>query len=317
MSRFIVGEDGLRAPYWPTSPNSFGGQINASPNGDQPGDIYRLLGGVVMRKAGQAPLYAGYMASAFILPKGTNNNRVIAPGAENLYGSDGTLARFFLVGLRPGMTYPQGAAFTPAVQIDPMLPANIRFTLTWPDGRSATAEGPGDKTGSFAGKTPWTLDQPGVYTYTLEGEWQGFRGYMPGLPKSGGYLYVVENARPAGVPELKLNLPPQSNFTPDKGITVSGTSSAPFVHYAAVIPGAVIDTGILPVRNGRFEYRFDPAAIHAAIPTYDIVSLVDGQPNIKDVVHLTFFSGELGAGGVTGHSFARVIMRGNQVIYTR
>ena len=42
MSRFLVAENGTRAPYWPTSPNSFGGQVNASYNGDLPGDIYRF-----------------------------------------------------------------------------------------------------------------------------------------------------------------------------------------------------------------------------------------------------------------------------------
>jgi hypothetical protein len=83
----------------PTSPNRFGGQIGAHPNGDQPGDIYRLLGGVVIRRQGEKPMYAGYIASAFILPGKTNNNRVIAAGAEDLLGPDGTKARFFLVGL--------------------------------------------------------------------------------------------------------------------------------------------------------------------------------------------------------------------------
>jgi hypothetical protein len=61
MSRFIIGDNALRAPYWPTSPNSFGGQIGASANGDLPGDIYRLIGGIVMRKAGEGPRYAGYL----------------------------------------------------------------------------------------------------------------------------------------------------------------------------------------------------------------------------------------------------------------
>jgi hypothetical protein len=47
VSRFVVGETAIRAPYWSVSPNAFGGQINASSNGDMPGDIYRLIGGVV------------------------------------------------------------------------------------------------------------------------------------------------------------------------------------------------------------------------------------------------------------------------------
>ena len=63
MGRFIVGESNVRAPYWAVSPNSFGGQVGASPNGDAPGDIYRLLGGVVLRRAGTAPMYSGYILS--------------------------------------------------------------------------------------------------------------------------------------------------------------------------------------------------------------------------------------------------------------
>ena len=95
VARFVVGETLIRAPYWPVSPNAFGGQINASPNGDMPGDIYRLMGGVVLRQAGAAPAYAGYISSAFLLPHGSKNNRIIAPGAEDLVASTGqTGARF-------------------------------------------------------------------------------------------------------------------------------------------------------------------------------------------------------------------------------
>ena len=32
MSRFVVGEDGVRAPYWPTSATNFGGQFGATNN---------------------------------------------------------------------------------------------------------------------------------------------------------------------------------------------------------------------------------------------------------------------------------------------
>ncbi|MGD0953138.1 MAG: hypothetical protein ABR985_12225 [Methanotrichaceae archaeon] len=59
MSRFIVAQDNVIRPYWSTSPNNFGGQYGASNNGDLSGDIYRLLGGVVLRLEGRPPEYAG------------------------------------------------------------------------------------------------------------------------------------------------------------------------------------------------------------------------------------------------------------------
>ena len=185
MSRFLVGENNVRAPYWHVSPNSFGGQINASANGDVPGDIYRLIGGVVVRPQGKDPLYAGYLASAFILPARTNDNRIVAPGDEDLLGPYQRRARFFMVGLRPGMTYETGTTFAPAVQIDPVVPAEITFSLTYPDGKRVTQSGKGDAYGTFVGGTRWVLDQPGVYRYTLEGDVGGIQGRHAGVAGSG------------------------------------------------------------------------------------------------------------------------------------
>ena len=73
----------------------------------------------------------------------------------------------------------------------------------------------------------------------------------------------------------------------------------------------------LAVKGGKFEYHFDPKAISSATPTYDIINRVSGKPEIKDVVHLTFFSKELAPGGTPCHSFVRVIIRGTQVLYAR
>jgi len=170
MGHFLVADDGTRAPYWPTSMINFGGQINGSSNGDVPGDIYRLIGGVALRNHSQTPLYAGYLASAFLLPAGSDNNRVIQAGAEDLQGPFNLKGRVFLVGTRPGMTYQTGTVFGPAVQIDPILPVTVNFTLSYPDGRQVSTSGTGDSTGSFAG-TKWTLDIPGIYHYYLSADW--------------------------------------------------------------------------------------------------------------------------------------------------
>jgi hypothetical protein len=315
MSRFLVGEDGVRAPYWPTSPNSFGGQINASANGDLSGDIYRLIGGLVLRKKNEVPVYAGYLSSAFILPRYTQNNRIIAPGTEDLNGPMNEKARFFLVGLRPGMVCETGTIFVPVAQIDPILPVNINCTLTYPDGRQMATAGAGDNFGSYASKDRWTLDIPGVYRFWIEGEWQGYRGYMPGLPRGGGYLFVIEKDRPANVPRLNLALSEQSSFTPGNSTRLSGSTTASEVYYAAVIPGAVVLQGILTVNAGKFDLIFDPNDINKRVPTYDTVNLVTGRPQISDVVHLTLFSKETVPNGMTYHSFVRLIIRGSTVLH--
>ena len=316
MSRFMVCEDGVFAPYWHLSPNSFGGQINASNNGDMPGDIYRLIGGIVLRRPGENPAYAGYIASAFIMPAGSHNNRVVAPGAEDLLGPTGEMARFFLVGMRPGMMYETGSVFALPFQIDPILPINVKVFLETPDGRTLTSSGKGDATGSFVGAR-WTLDKPGVYRYRVEADWEGHRGGVPGLSPEGGHIYVVERDKPQNAPEIRFDLPVESTFTPGDAIHITGTSTADSLSYAAVIPGAVIDQGRLNVTNGKFDYYFDPKAISQRVPTYDVENRVTGRAELGEVVHLTFFSREKDASGQAFHSFSRIIIRGNKVICTR
>ncbi len=313
MGRFLVGEDRVRAPYWSLSPNSFGGQINASVNGDLPGDIYRLIGGVVLRRSGEKPLYAGYLASAFILEGKTHDNRITGPGEEDLIGPHRQRARFYLVGPRPGLVFTTGSAFAAAAQIDPVLPANITVTMTYPGGKKVSTTGLGDKFGSYVARDKFIMDQPGVYRYTMDGEWQGFKGDVPGLPAEGGDIYVIEANKPAGAAELQLDIPEESAMDPVAGIRITGKSTASRVYAAAVIPGAVIDQQWLEVSGGKFAYALNPKAIESWTQTYDTAHRVTGVPTIGDVIHLTFFSKEEGPLGAW-HSYRRVIVRGTKVL---
>ena len=314
-SRFVVSHDNIRAPYWPTSPNSFGGEIGASSNGDLPGDIYRFLGGVVVKNKGQTPLYAGYQASGFILPKGTNNNRVIGPGEEDLPSPDGQPARFFLVSVRPGMVYETGNTFGAVLQIDPVVPCDVSFNLTAPDNTTRMTTGKGDQYGYFVATDKWLLDKPGVWTYTINATWSGYRGKVPGLPESGGWIFVLENETSPDL-GMTLKMPEIQTFSPIAGLNVTGQTSASKVYFAAIIPGAVLEQGVLPVNNGEFSYTFDPQNMADKIQTYDIINLVNGKPEIGRVVHLTFFSEEQGSSGAY-HSFVRVILRGTTAIYVK
>ncbi len=317
VGRFVVGETLVRAPYWSVSPNSFGGQINAHSNGDVPGDIYRLLGGVVLRRKGMEPTYAGYIASAFMLPQGTGNNRVIEPGSELLTGSTGQRSRVFIVGPRPGMTYPVGTTFGVGLQIDPIVPTNIAFTMNYPDGRKLSTSGVSDIYGSFSGKDKFLLDVPGVYTYTIDGNWNGNPAIMPGLPPSGGDIYVLEAQPPAGAKGIRITNPDGAAVDPVSGLHIIGLSTADKIRYAAVMPGAVLAQGEIPVTNGQFDYLFNPVELHNRAQTYDIVNRVSGKAELGDVVHLSLFSEEKTADGTKYHSFVRVVIRGNQIRIAR
>jgi len=317
MSRFLVGESIVRAPYWPVSPNAFGGQIGASPNGDLPGDIYRLLGGLVIRGKGQDPAYAGYISSAFLLPKKTQNNRVVAAGSEDLNGATGEKARFFLVGFRPGMALELGGSWRPALQIDPILPVAIHLVLTYPDGRIKTVDGVSDAFGSFAGPEAYPLDVPGVYRYQVSGTWQGHVGRMPGLPDSGGIFFVYPKDRPTGAAGLTLDMPSQVSFPANGKLTVNGRSTAAKVTYALIMPGAVLAQGELQVTGGRFQLVLDPAALNAIAPIYDIKNITTGLPQIGRVLHLTLAAEEKAPDGTRFWDFKRLVVRGTTAVWAK
>jgi len=214
------------------------------------------------------------------------------------------------------MTYETGASFTPVAQIDPVLPAAVKFTLKYPDGRVLVAENTGDATGSFAGKEKWTLDIPGVYTFNIEADWKGYKGYMPGLPKEGGKIFVIDRECLPQNPNLKLVLPEQTVFAQNGSLNINGLTTASEVHYAAVTPGAVTIQGVIPVKSGKFNFVFDPAMIAQGTPFYETKNMVSGKPEVKRVIHLTLFSKELGGDGSSYHSFVRLIIRGTTVLYT-
>lgn len=306
MSRFMVATNGVFAPYWPTSNTNFGGQVGASANGDMAGDIYRLLGGVVVPEAGGSPSLAGYLSSAFILPAGSVNNRIIAPGSEDLPGADGQPGRFFLVAVRPGSVYGLGTNFTPLLQIDPVMAARVHYELIAPSGRVFQTEGTGNMEGYFYAKDVWNLAEPGVWTYRLQADFNGHPGRMPGLPPGGGWIFVTEKRNVQQARRLELDLPAKLPFDPAKGFRVQGLTTGATVFLSAVMPGCVIGQWEIPVTDGRFEWLFDPALVHARAPIYDIRHSGNGRAQLGRVVHLSFFTRE-----GTGHwSWSRVVVRG-------
>ncbi len=326
MSRFLVADSLVRAPYWPTSPNNFGYQAGSSHNGDQPGDLYRFIGGIVRQEPGQAPAYAGYISSGAILRKGTNNNRIVAPGSVDIIGPKGENARFFLTpGFRPGMTYPLGANWRPALQIDPLLPVSISLTLTYPDGTVKTDSGTANVSdGTWAGQTQ-VLNQPGVYRCNVSATWNGYSGTIPGLPAEGGMFFVLGGTKPAGAQGLIVDRSKETIISLSSQLKIEGRSTASVVYYALIMPGAVISQGQVSVVNGQFTIVLDPGAINSSTPIYDLINYVSGllwgsQPSsdqwmtTRKILHLTLFSKEMHTDGTEFWDFHRVITRGTTVL---
>ena len=318
MGRFIVGDSIVRAPYWPVSPNSFGGQIGASANGDVPGDIYRLH-----RRNRAAAGRAGADVRRVHL------QRVPAPEGDQqqprcgggLRGSQRTARREgpLLPGRLPARHRPGGRQHVQAGGPDRSAAARLHHVRADLPGRPpAVGQRHRRQVRVVRGSRPsWPLDVPGVYRYRLRGTWNGYEGRMPGLPDDGGVFYVYSKTRPAGVAGLRVDGASQRSLSASAGTTITGTTTASRVHYALLTPGAVIEQGELTVgANGKFQYVFNPQAIHARVPLYDIVSITTGKPQIGRVIHLTFFAEERTAGG-SFFDVTRVILRGTTALAGR
>jgi hypothetical protein len=209
-----------------------------------------------------------------------------------------------------------GATFTPVLQIDPILPCNVTFTLTAPNNTTYISTGQGDQYGYFAGSKGFALNQSGVWTYMVNATWNGYQGHVPGLPDAGGWIYVIENGTAPG-PGITMKMPMQQTFSPTAGLNVTGQTTASDIFYAIIIPGAVLEEGVIPVNNGTFTYYFNPQAMASKIQTYDIINYVNGQAQIGKIVHLSFFSEEKAADGTVYHSFVRVVLRGTTAVYVK
>jgi len=337
MARFLVADSVMREPYWSTSPNDFGEQAGSSYNGDQTGDLYRFIGGIVKQDAGKAPTYAGYLSSGAILPKADinntgqiipslgNNNRIVAPGSTDIVGPKGHKARFFLTpSFRPGMTYMLGATWRPALQVDPMVPATISLKLTYPDGTTIKTDGGLVVDGSWTGAAQ-ALNQPGVYRVEVSADWQGFMGTIPGLPATGGEFYVLGAPKPAGEQGLVVDRSKESLFSLSDKLRIEGRSTGTSVHYALIMPGAVIAQGEVPVNNGSFVVEIDPPAVNASTPIFDLINYVTGvlwgnqsaadqYKTTRKIMHLSLFSKEKASDGAEFWDFHRVITRGTTVM---
>ena len=222
-------------------------------------------------------------------------------------------------------------AWAPAIQIDPQVPATIHVDLCGPgDPTCATPvqswEGVG-AAGSWAGSPAYVLATPGVYRYRLVGTWtdpggQTFTSTMPGLIDDLGEFYVYTKDRPAGATGLTVDLPGTSSMSATTPTVITGHSTnraaGDPIHYALIMPGAVLAQGELPVQaDGTFTLTVSPDALHRTAPVYDVASVTDGRRLLPGrVLHITFMSEE-DAGGTRFWAFHRVVVRGSTIVSAR
>jgi hypothetical protein len=73
----------------------------------------------------------------------------------------------------------------------------------------------------FSGAVKFPLDVPGIYTYTIDANWNGYPAFMPGLPPTGGEIYVLEAQPPPNATGIQITTPTERRSTRWPGLTSS------------------------------------------------------------------------------------------------
>lgn len=316
LARQSISDSSNTTAYWVATPNYFARQPGGGENGDETGDMYRFMGGIVYRdlESGRNE-YAIYHSSGMLDDPRDENARIEAPLKSPLVTAGGVDYYMF-----PGMSPEQGAIYETGDKIVaggfvfPSMPLDYRFSIKTPSGVLLEDEGSSNEYGLFKPlKKGLMVEEPGVYEVFFKLYHGDLSGASVGKPDGYFYLYAVEKDSPW---EITFENPEVSRFDPSDAFELRGELPADWksgrVYYTVVTPGEVYSDGELPVRNRRFSYRYVP--LHAAVffRKNEIKDIVRGEPGFFDTVLISIFADGESKNGARITAAAEVVLRGDR-----
>jgi hypothetical protein len=324
IARYMVIQDTdfIWDAYWQSGANFAGEQINNSYNGDLPQDIYGFLGGVVLKdfKTGKNK-YGLYASMGVIIPQGSYANRVSAPFTEPLVNINGRDHYITDVGAPlPGIVFETTDMLRAGAMIFPPVEGvSCRRIVTCPSGEKYDFKGTTNKIGLAklvaAQGADIPITEPGVYEVQTSCEFKNRSGDLIGSGDGKYYIYAVK--KDDYVQAFDLDLPARFKLDYKKPLLIKGVIDPevidPEIHYTIIMPGMLMDEGILPVDNKTFSYKYSAADVAVQFPQYDIVKYDEpSKQRMADTVIFTFFLSGKGQNGKPIHSVKRFILRGDQ-----
>ncbi|MCK4994670.1 MAG: hypothetical protein KAS13_06460 [Candidatus Omnitrophica bacterium] len=345
MARTLIADPGANfgCSAWPTSPafNAFGNQYNVTLAGDYPEDIYRFFGGFVYHsKDRKEPYYGIYASMAMVIPKGSYANRVVAPLTEPLIEVNGREFYIFEAGApTQGVIYEVGQPLGIGGFVFPAISdINCTKEIVFPDGKSVLSKGSSNKIGLLKMSPNVVMaDIPGVYTIK-EHCWKDDKtGDVLGTTDGSYHIYVDDKSTKK---YFQVRTDQMPCFDALKGLLIEAIISEevtnPRITYSIVMPGNVMDEGVLALKDYKGKYRFRPSEFNAQFPNYDFGVLNykqfgdkgsfsppfnnDFNPSeteLIDLVMMTFFLEAINKKtGKPVYDVATVMLRGNRVFMT-
>ena len=300
--------------YWLASPNLFGRHFGAGQNGDLAGDMYRIqAGAVLLDRRTNKRHYDAYSAAIVVGRNDGEATAILPPGRRPLVKTRDREHYIFLatdthdalsVGERMGF----GGMVFPAVRAD------VTWTVTRPSGETVSITGRANRLGVVRGSSLITADRPGVYRVKVRVRHSGLTGDVVGT-RDGSYWHCV-------LPGVDLPLLKTSRGTtmrrvrPREGLRIALTWPTRLtdakLHFSVLMPGQVLDQGVVRESGGAWTYRFDPKQMSVQFPNLDARDFGTGGWRLADTVVFQFFLEGVDRGEKVYDS-VRLVLRGEKL----
>ncbi len=324
VRQLVLGDEtaGWIEPGWSLN-DPYNSQPGSGINGDLPGDMTFLFGGVIVHNADlnlhEAAIYGALGLTVAAGDPG--GDRVYPPlrGAAN--GADGgplltvrgeaLTMTFTPTGFQPGQVFTVGDTLALSGQVAPTLPARVTAEVSKPSGLTLVTRGQANAVGYYYDPVQnLPLDEPGVWRIRLRVDYDGLTstgmvqppaagaplsyGTLPGGTVLGAVdstfaIYVLPEG--GGVIQLTNpmivdgRVPAAQPFNVVAAVPEGWTNIQ--AEYTVTMPGVILEEGQQPALGGIFAYNYDPRRINQVFPNLDI-SAPGGTPLSVDTVTITF-----------------------------
>lgn len=278
--------------YWTASPNTFGGHHNRGLNGDMPGDVYRIAGGMVLKDLKTGENHYDAYASTVVFRDFADepgSASILEPGARPLRKANGREHELFLASdthdvLEVGELMGLGGV------VMPIVPATVTWTVTKPSGKQLTVQGIANRLGVVRGSPAPLVDEAGIYKIEPVIEYDGMRSDLPGLVDGSFWHVAVDSSSPQF---LESNVPARTTIAATEGFDMKLQWPEDIENaklwFGVIMPGQVLDQGVLELDTNTWTYDFDPIQWAAQTTNFDARELASGRWTLAETMVFQFF----------------------------
>ncbi|MCO4773995.1 MAG: hypothetical protein KDA24_28440 [Deltaproteobacteria bacterium] len=278
--------------YWTASPNTFGGHWNRGLNGDMDGDVYRITGGMVLKDHITGENHYDAYASTVVFKEFADqpgSASILEPGARPLRSANGRDHELFIATdthdvLEVGELMGLGGV------VMPIVPAKVAWTVTKPSGAQLMVYGTANRLGVVRGSPAPLVDEPGIWKVEPVIEYQGMKSDLPGLVDGSFWHVAVDSSSPTF---LESNVPARTRVASAEGFDMELTwpedIENPRLSFGVIMPGQVLDQGVLELDTNTWTYDFDPIQWAAQTTNFDARELASGRWTLAETMVFQFF----------------------------